>query len=147
MQPGAWVGICRGIDQWCYAPMSMQLRLKLPAPAHSRPSDRPQQSGHPWQSWPISSCLQSQVTHGVQLPKGEEASATGDGMNNWDMSTGTRWDGGYGLWESFWNSIQGLAGIPWGASVVWKPCACGNNSIHLVCASEGLRAAWVRKMS
>lgn len=86
------------------------------------------QAGHPWQSWPISSCLQSQLTCGVQLPKGEEASATGGGINNWDMSMGTQWDGEYGPWEPFWDSIQGLVGIPWGASVVWKPCACGNNS-------------------
>lgn len=84
---------------------------------YSLPSDWPQQSGHPWQSCPTSSCLQRQVTGGVQLPKGEVASSTGDGINNWDMSMGTPWDGKYGLWEPFWNSSQGLVGIPWGTSV------------------------------
>lgn len=119
---------------------------ELPAPAPSRPSDShssrdilailahfqlPPKPGHTW----------------GPAAKGEEASATGDGMNNWDRSTGTRWDSGYGLWEPFWNSIQGLAGIPWGAPVLWNSCAHGNNSSLLVCASEGLRAAWVRQMS
>lgn len=128
------VGWCR---QWCYALTSTQLRLReLPAHSHSRPPDRAQ---HPWQSWPVSSCLQRQVTCGVQLPKGEEASATGDDINNWDVSTGIQWDGEYGLWEPFWNSFQGLVGIPWVASVAWKSCAYGNNSTHLVCASEGKR--------
>lgn len=70
------------------------------------------QAGHPWQSCPISSCLQSQLTCGVQLPKGEEASATGGGINNWDTSMGTQWDGEYGPWELFWSSIQGLVGFP-----------------------------------
>lgn len=52
---------------------------------------------------------------------------------------GIQWDGEYGLWEPFWNSFQGLVGIPWVASVAWKSCAYGNNSTHLVCASEGRR--------
>lgn len=63
---------------------------ELPAPAPSRPSD----SHSSQTSLAILAHFQlpPKPGHtGDQLPKGEEASATGDGMNNWDMSTGTRW--------------------------------------------------------
>lgn len=70
-------------------------------PGCSLPSDWPQQSGHLWQSWPISSCLERQAAGGVPLPKGEVASATGDGINNWDVPVGMQGDGEYGLWEPF----------------------------------------------
>ena len=56
--------------------------LLILMPGCSLLSDWPQQSGYPWQSWPISSYLQRQVAGGVQLPKEEVASATGDGISN-----------------------------------------------------------------
>lgn len=40
------------------------------------------------------------------------ASATGDGINNWDMSTGTQWDGEYGLWEPSGTASGGWLGSP-----------------------------------
>lgn len=97
--------------------------LLILMPGCSLPSGWPQQSGHPWQSWPISSCLQRQVAGRIQLPKGEVASATGDGINNWDVSMGIQRDDKYGLWEPFWNSSQRLVGIPpgclSGTKVLW----------------------------
>lgn len=122
MQPGAWVGICRVIHSVGLCPHVHAAEVERAASSCSLQAFR--QATAVRTSLAILACFQLPPKSGHMwgaVPKGEETSATGDGINNWDMSMGTQWNGECGLWEPFWNSILGMVGIPRGASVcLWE---------------------------
>lgn len=119
---------------------------ELPAPAPSRPSDSHSSQDIPGNPGPFPAASKARSHWGPAAQR-----RGGQCHRGWHEQLGHVYRDmmgcAYGLWEPFWSSIQGLAGIPWDAPVLWNSCAHGNNSSFLVCASEGLRAAWVRQMS